>query len=774
MRIHSLLRIVLVVLTVSLTLVLLPIAINVGTGGTAPTFLAPYVGWTWPVIGLLWVIAIVTGLLEIRSRRTGAQLARFADQPRNRPNALDRVERYLDGRFAGSLASRTRLALDLDERPGAELHPYDLLVRPLGGVDTQVREGGDIGTVFDELQDSMLILGAPGAGKTTLLLDLARSLAAQARNDRERPIPVLVDLAGWAGSGASKAGRPEDDDPADSAQLAVFVRWLLGELSSRYQIPAAVGRVWLRNGRLGLLLDGLDEVAISHRDRLAPVLEELRRRYMVTQLAVTCRSQDYERLPQPLSLYGAVRIRPLSRQKVLDYFEAVGPELAGARAAIEQDEDLWGLVDSPLMLNVMALAYQGRDADDIVAGDVADHRRELFDTYLSEVLARHRPATGHYGSRTTVRSLWCLARWTRMGEGDRIALPRRLPPGGFYGMALPDTSRLGHMICLPALLAGFIGGITLAVAALFGVPAGLGFGAVGLILVHLPPRTWRVFRRRPEQPRALIAALVISFGAIVGLALSLAAVGIVALLPAWFGLGLLAAGAGAAYLKELAELTQPKQRRQRRLLGLRLVVVGLGGALAASRAPSPDSFVQACVLGLIGAEGIRLIKRLPMDQLERRNTRSEYVDGPRFRWRMDPWVGSTVIILLLVATVLGASGSVTGPEQLLGLLLGVMVGQGWDSRGHKLAETVSRRLHGLLLRWTGYLPWGRRAFFRYAADRHVLAPTGRGRRFEGEQYAFIHLLVRDHLADCDPDELAEKVDRRIAALTARYGQPVRS
>ena len=751
------------VLTISLTLVLLPIAINVGTGGTAPAFLAPYVGWTWPAIGVLWMIAIGTGLLEVRSRRTGAQYARSADQPRNRPNALDRVDRYLESRYAGSLASRTRLALDLDEQTGAELHPYDLLVRPLGELDPQVRSGGDIATVFDELQDSMLILGAPGAGKTTLLLDLARTLAAHARNDRDRPIPVVLDLAGWTGAGAATTGRPEDDDPADSAQLAVFVRWLLGEMNSRYQIPPPVGRVWLRNGRLALLLDGLDEVAVGHRDRLAPLLDELRRRYLITQLAVTCRIHDYERLPQPLRLYGAVRIRPLSRRRVLDYFAAVGPELAGARAAIEQDGDLWALVDSPLMLNVMALAYQGRDAEDIVAGDVADNRRELFDTYVCEVLARQRSATRQYGSRMTLRSLWCLARWTRMGEGDRIVLPRRLPSGGWYGMSLPEVSQLGHMVCLPALLAGFIGGVTLAVAALFGVPAGLGFGVLGLILVQVPPRTWRVFRHRPEQPRALIAALVITFGAVVGLAFSLAAVGVVSLLPAWSALGLLAVGGGMAYLKELADMRRPTQRWRRRLLGLRLVLVGLAGALAVSRTPSPDSFVQACVLGLIGVEGVRLIKRLPMDQLKQRDSSYEYVDGARFRWRIAPWVGATVLSSLLVATVLGVGLEVTGPEQLLGLLLGVMAGQGWDSRGHRAAETVSRLLHGWLLRWTGYLPWRRVAFLQYAADRHVLARTGQGRRFEGDQYAFVHLLVRDHLAECDPDALAAKVDQRIAA-----------
>jgi hypothetical protein len=68
-----------------------------------------------------------------------------------------------------------------------------------------------------------------------------------------------------------------------------------------------------------------------------------------------------------------------------------------------------------------------------------------------------------------------------------------------------------------------------------------------------------------------------------------------------------------------------------------------------------------------------------------------------------------------------------------------------------------------LLRWSGYLPWRRGPFLRYAADRYVLARSGRS------EYAFIHLLVRDHLADCDPDALAAKVDRRIAERARRRG-----
>ncbi|WP_238334723.1 NACHT domain-containing protein [Kribbella amoyensis] len=734
---------------------LLPIAINVGTGGTAPDFLARYVDWTWPVIGLLWCAAIVTGVIEYRSRFATTS-ARSADQPRNRPNALGRVDRYLVERSAGSLRSKLRLALSVEERPEA-VRPYDLLVQPLESGSGTVRRGTDVARIFDELQDSMLVLGAPGAGKTTLLMDLARSLLDQANADPSRPVPVLIDLAGWTGPGTAP-GRPTDDDPADTAPLAAFVRWLLDECSSRYGIPAPVGRVWLRDGRLALLLDGLDEVAAGQRERLTAILEQLRQNYLVSQLAITSRTKEYEDLARPLGLYGAVQIRPLSRAQVLEYFTAGGDDLAGARAAVERDAELWDMVDSPLMLNVVALAYQGRAAGEVASGAVADHRRELFDTYVIEVLVRHRSGSGQYPSRTVLRSLWCLARWTRMGEGDRIMLPRRLPPGGWYGMVLPEVSRLAHLICLPALFAGFVAGFAMTATLLFGVPAGVAAGAVALVLIQ-QRGTWRVFREGPPGPVGTIAALIVGGALLTGLALTAIGAGVVAILPTWLATLLVVGGVVAASLREVF-LVGGDDRPTKYLVRLRLVMLCVLTGLALARVSTPEVLLEAFLVGLVGAEGVRLIARLPMDQLVARDPSTEWVDGPRFRWAIARWVIPVGVGAVVVAAIL--SGKLrTGPEPLLGLLLGATASQGWQVVGYRLTETVSRILHGAPLRWTGYLPWRRRAFLRFAADRHLLAPTGQLDRLAGEQYAFIHLLVRDHLADCDPDELAARVNTRL-------------
>ena len=740
------LRAVVLVLTVSLTLVLLPIAINVGTGGTAPGFLAPYADWTWPVIGALWLVAIVTALFEFRSRRLPTVSGRSADQPRNRPNALARVDRYLSQRVAGSLASRTRIALALDERPEAVIRPYDLLVQPLDSSPRQVSDNTDIATVFDDLQDSMLILGAPGAGKTTLLLELARTLAEQAHTDESKPIPVLVDLAGWTAQPSRKA----DDDPLDSAALAGFVRWLLDELNARYGIPAAVGRAWLRRGRLALLLDGLDEIAKPIRAKLAPVLEELRRRYLIGRLAITCRTQDYELLPDQLRLYGAVHIRPLTRQQVLDYFAAVGPDLDGARAAIEQDDELWDLVNSPLMLNVMILAYHGRVPEEVVAGGVADLRRELFDTYITEVLARNRSTSRQYDSRTALRSLWCLAWWTRTRAGDRTAVPRWLFPTGWYGLSLPEVDYLAHAVCLPALFAGLAAGATLVTLAQYGVLAGLAVAGAALLLVHVRPHPWQSHTIDGTKPqRAPLLALTLAIGTTSTVVCVVAAMGLVELLPVWLALGVEAAAIAASYSVELVVF---HDGRRRLLLALRLAVVVLAGWLTLSLGHRPASFATGLAVGLLVAQGIRMVKSLPTDHV---------VQQPASHGRrMDLWALGGAAGGFLLALALGADLSSPEFEAVAGVITGAVAAKAWRRRPPLFAGPFSRLLHDFLLRWTGYLPWRRRAFLRYAADRYVLARTGRG------EYSFIHLLVRDHLAECAPNHLAEKVDRRIAQRAA--------
>jgi hypothetical protein len=102
---------------------------------------------------------------------------------------------------------------------------------------------------------------------------------------------------------------------------------------------------------------------------------------------------------------------------------------------------------------------------------------------------------------------------------------------------------------------------------------------------------------------------------------------------------------------------------------------------------------------------------------------------------------------------MGADHTTAGPSAIPGIAVGA-IALGVLPRLAKNAGPLYRVLADVMLCWSGQLPWRRRAFLQYAADRFVLAPTAPG------EYSFIHLLVRDHQAECDPDELAAKVDRR--------------
>ena len=111
------------------------------------------------------------------------------------------------------------LLLGLSERPDAVARPLDLLVKRPDEDERPLPSGTQVLDVFDSMDRSLLILGAPGSGKTTLLLELARDLLARASDDPAHPIPVVFPLSTWA----------ETRKP--------LVEWLQDELNLRYDVP---------------------------------------------------------------------------------------------------------------------------------------------------------------------------------------------------------------------------------------------------------------------------------------------------------------------------------------------------------------------------------------------------------------------------------------------------------------------------------------------------------------------------------------------------------
>jgi hypothetical protein len=98
---------------------------------------------------------------------------------------------------------------------------------------------------------------------------------------------------------------------------------------------------------------------------------------------------------------GSVVVRPLSRAQVLWYLDELKVAGARIRQALRDDPTLWELLDTPLMLYVVALTCGGDSGRPLPSGGTLDERREqLFDNYVDEMLHR-RAVVSRYDTRKT-------------------------------------------------------------------------------------------------------------------------------------------------------------------------------------------------------------------------------------------------------------------------------------------------------------------------------------------------------------------------------------
>lgn len=744
-------RVLLRVLQIALTavggLLVVPIAVNVGTSGDAPDWLRPYVDWLWPVAIVCVLLVIALEVWDKVRVPKGTISGRRPHDPRNADLALAQVAKYVDERLRGSLAEQVRLALSLDERPAAVRQPGHLVQR-VSGEEFQIAPDLGIAEIFEQLNESMLLLGAPGAGKTTLLLDLAAELVR-----RGRTIPVVVDLAEWSRSGQLQFALLGGGDrgPRD------FVEWLLTSVWDRYRIPQEIGRVWLEENRFTFLLDGLDEVRDADRERCVLEINNLQSKWGVTRLAVCSRETEYGRLAARLRLQGAVVIRPLTEDQVNEYFATVSPRLAEVLAV---DGELWELLTTPLMLNIMTLAQGNRTWQELSEyDDPAVRRRLVFDAYVVEVLARRRS-----GERSTpermLRAIRMLAvASNRMDSGAGVV---QLDDRAVERVFDEPIDNIRNFWMAPASIA--VGQMVATVALSIQFSAAAGIAAISLSALF----AWALFVYTAPRPVAIG-----NWGTLAGYLIAVA-VGMTALVLALVAVASLAAGwptplvAAAAFLLALAEaglmlwlwsvyLRRGFPQGWRALLVV-VVVAGAATAGAGLLFGISSSVLHGWAVGV--AQGILLMILLI------------FIDLMQKQPSPDPG-GSRITVGLVSAYAIAAVGAALAVASswaspfwlpMLGWLVGVAYA---FLIGGFLGTVLVGRLCWVAIAITGELvPW-RRAFLRFAVDRSLLTVS------DGE-YRFIHLLVRDHLAGCDPARLAGAIRRRRGELTAPVSESSRA
>lgn len=419
---------------------------------------------------------------------------------------MKKVEEFwINGVLKNSLLTLVLMDLDLELHPEATEYPWDLIVQIPHQAPTILAPGTKISNVFSDLTETMLILGAPGAGKTTLLLELAQELLNQAKQDDRLRIPVVFHLSTWV------------------EQRLPLVEWLTSELKKRYDLPPRAARYCLENNQLILLLDGLDEVALIWRNGCVAAINAFHRKYLSTSLAVCSRSADYAALAVRLQLAGAVMIQTLTRRKIAEYLKRAGKSLDHVRVALRHDEQLWDLLQTPLMLSITVLVYQRCPDTVMQAAKTLDERRtQLFAAYTEAVFKRRGKATRYTRDQTVHWLTWLAS--TMLRQHQSVFYLEWMQPDWLLGPIQRWLVSVGSVI-LCGLLVGIVVGLSnglsndlacsLSLSLAFGLGGGLGVGLLGYGDKIKPVTklrwSWRALRDKIIQN--------LSFAAVIGLLL---------------------------------------------------------------------------------------------------------------------------------------------------------------------------------------------------------------------------------------------------------------
>lgn len=389
---------------------------------------------------------------------------------------LSRVkEIWVDGALRNSLYNEALISLGKRPMEEAVEPPWRQVVELPSQRSQLTLQDANIATIFDAT-GLLLILGEPGSGKTTSVLELAANLITRATSDAKERVPFVLNLSSWR-------------------KKQSLAEWICLELSEKYQVPVKIARSWLKNDYLVPLLDGLDEVQTALQPDCVAAINDFIDRAGPSGMVVCCRQMEYQWLPTRLKLNGAVCLEPLSSEEVSKYLLKAGSKLAALREAVDRDPVLQELTQTPLMLSVMTLTYQGVDSSQLARreGDSVEERRKLiFRRYVEQMMQRKETTSLAFPEDKVIRWLSWLA--VKMREhSESVFLVEGLQPNWLstraqsaaYGTVLAFSFAL-----ILALTGGLIGGVVglandLPGQWLMSVMYGLVAGLIGGIVVSV-------------------------------------------------------------------------------------------------------------------------------------------------------------------------------------------------------------------------------------------------------------------------------------------------
>ncbi len=198
-----------------------------------------------------------------------------------------------------------------------------------------------------------IVLGGPGTGKTTLMKSLVTSIinGRVGEADLSDLIPVFVILRELA----------KNEHTVEQALVAAF---------HKYHFPGAEKFVEsaLSQGKLLIILDGLDEVGVSREYVAGQILdfcEHDGQRAHRNRLIVTCRENSYRTQDLRASIPEVVRVEPFANHHMRVFLKG-WPEHRGRLAVklyglIQSDPQIRDICRNPLLLTILTGLYLNTD-----------------------------------------------------------------------------------------------------------------------------------------------------------------------------------------------------------------------------------------------------------------------------------------------------------------------------------------------------------------------------------------------------------------------------
>lgn len=324
---------------------------------------------------------------------------------------------WIEGKLDKDIPVKPPIILGKKIVPHAVNTQWQGIVELPDEAEQEVQAGKPVAALFDEMERSLLVLGDAGFGKSITLLSLAEELIRRHEQDPNQGIPVVLFLSTW------KPGTQN------------LQSWISAEIFQRYKIPQELCETWMDEGRLILLLDGLDEVDKAYQTVCIAAVND----HITAQLSqghpanmVICsRYEEYYQSKEKFNFEGAVKLLPLEEEQIKSYLQQAGDRIRPLFEVLSQDEKLMDEAHSPLMLGMMSIAYALQpEAFKKLLGENTSNsstRKLVADVYVDRVFTTRLSSRISYPRERVVKSLAYLA-WEMKKHHQSVFYIERLQP----------------------------------------------------------------------------------------------------------------------------------------------------------------------------------------------------------------------------------------------------------------------------------------------------------------------------------------------------------